>query len=177
MLNLIANILTGRLKAQARQRAIVATLIAAAVLLVVVALAHALSALRTWLAARYDLITADLIVGGGFLVAAAILAIAAKIVASRRPPVDESAALTGALAPMALALFANRLRPQGEGPEPAQDAPRAAEAASAEKRPATTRRAARCSPSCRCSPSGFCSDASCATDDFAARSVAARAVN
>ena len=34
--------------------------------MLVVALAHALAALRTWLAARYDPILADLIVGGGF---------------------------------------------------------------------------------------------------------------
>ena len=78
MLNLLVDLLTGRLKAQARQRAIVLALFSLAALMLVVALAHALAALRTWLAARYDSILADLIVGGGFVILAAILALASR---------------------------------------------------------------------------------------------------
>jgi hypothetical protein len=133
MLNLIADILTGRLKAQARQRAIVVALAGLATLMIVIALAHALSALRTWLSARYDPIVADLIVGGGFLVVALVFAIAANIVASRKPAVDPNAALTGALAPMALAMVVEWMKPRGDKPAAApEQAPRAADVNGAE---------------------------------------------
>ena len=133
MLNIIADVLTGRLKAQARQRAIVVALFGLAALMLVVALAHALAALRTWLSSRYDPIVADLMVCGGFVTLAAILAVAAQIVSRRKPSVDANAALTGALAPMALAMFADILKPRAEKPTPAPEAsPRAAEAAKTE---------------------------------------------
>lgn len=114
MIRLVVSILTGSLQAQARRRAIILGLAAVAALLALIAMGYGLGALHVWLAARYDAIVASLVFGGGFLVFALGFAVAALIVARRPPPPDPAAALTGALAPMALALAAEWLKPRGE---------------------------------------------------------------
>jgi hypothetical protein len=116
VLNLIATILTGRLKAQAKQGMNIGILAAIAGFLAIVGLAYALAALRTWLVTRFDSITADLILCGAFLIVAMGFALAAWIVGRRPPPVDQSAALTGALAPLLLGILAEWAKPRGQTP-------------------------------------------------------------
>lgn len=135
MVRLVVSILTGSLQAQARRRAIILGFAAIAALLALVAIGYALGALHVWLAARYDPIVASLAFAGGFLIFALGFAVAALIVSRRPPPPDPAAALTGALAPMALALAAEWLKPRSDvrpatAPEPtpaeaAQGAPEA----------------------------------------------------
>ena len=130
MIRFAVSILTGNLQAQARRRAIISGLAAVAALLALIAAGYGLGALHVWLAARYDPIVASPVFGGGFLIFALGFAVAALIVARRPPPPDPAAALTGALAPMALALAAEWLKPRDA--RPAQAASPQRESAPAE---------------------------------------------
>jgi hypothetical protein len=125
VLKLIATILTGNLEAHARRATTIGALIAFAAFLAIVGLAYAIAALRTWLATRYDPITADLSLCAAFLVVAVGFAIAARIVSNQPPPPDPGAALTGVLAPMALGIMAEWLKSRpatAPRPQPARAA-------------------------------------------------------
>ena len=114
MFKFLVDALTGNLQAHVRRRALIGGLALIAALAALAALGDALGALHVWLAARYDPMVASLGFGGAFLVIAMGFAIAALVVARRPPPPDPTAALTGALAPVALALFAQWVKPAAE---------------------------------------------------------------
>ena len=122
MLKFLVDAFTGNLQAHARRRATIYGLAAIAALAGLAALAYALGALHVWVVARYDPIVASLTFGGAFLVIGMGFAIAALVVARRPPPPDPTAALTGALAPVALAILTQWMKPAAPAPSPARPA-------------------------------------------------------